>query len=117
MVSETIKSMLFKSFEPFGEPSFTLLNQLEYFVKTVSFFVKLYCFATFFISLLIVHRLFLLPKVFGRSLGDVKIGLRCYDIFKVYDVMNRKFNNEVQHLGEQKGKCYLKCLWEKDIII
>ena len=31
--------------------------------------------------------------------------------------MNRKFNNEVQHLGEQKGKCYLKCLWEKDIII
>jgi len=87
LVFETIKSMLFKSFEPFGEPSFTLLNQLEYFVKTVSFFVKLYCFATFFISLLIVHRLYLLPKVFGRSLGDVKIGLRCYDIFKVYDVM------------------------------
>ena len=25
----------------------------------------------------------------------------------------RQFNNEVQHLGEQKGKCYLKCLWEK----
>ena len=27
-----------------------------------------------------------------------------------------RFNNEVQHLGEQKGKCYLKCLWEKDTV-
>jgi hypothetical protein len=29
---------------------------------------------------LIIHRLFLLPKVFGKSLGDVKISLRCYYI-------------------------------------
>jgi hypothetical protein len=54
------------------------LNQLEYFVKTISFFVKLYCFATSFIFILILHRLYPLPKVFGRSLGDVKTGLRCY---------------------------------------
>jgi len=87
LVVETIKPILFKSFEPFGEPSFTPLNQLECFVKTVSFFMKLYCFTTFFILILNLHRLSLLPKVFGRSLGDVKIGLRCYDIFKVYDVM------------------------------
>ena len=29
----------------------------------------------------------------------------------------RQFNNEVQHLGEQKGSCYPKCLWEDNIII
>ena len=23
-------------------------------------------------------------------------------------LLNRQFNNEVQHLGEQKGKCYLE---------
>ena len=33
------------------------------------------------------------------------------------NIGSRQFNNEVQHLGEQKGKCYLKCLWENDIII
>ncbi len=25
---------------------------------------------------------------------------------------NRQFNNEVQHLGKQKGKCYPKWLWK-----
>jgi hypothetical protein len=61
---------------------------LECFVKTMSFFMKLYCFATFFvfIFILILHRLYLLPK-FGRSLGDAKNGLRCYQIFKVYHVI------------------------------
>jgi hypothetical protein len=54
------------------------LDQLEYFIETVSFFIKLYCFTTFLIFLLILHRLYLLPKLFGRSLGDVKM---------VYDVM------------------------------
>jgi hypothetical protein len=63
------------------------LEQLKYLIKTVSFIIKLYRFATFFMLALILHRLSLLPKVFGRSLGDVKIGLRCYDIFLVTDVM------------------------------
>jgi len=68
------KIMLFKSFELFGDSSFTPLNQSENFLKTVSFFMKWYCLTTFFIFLLILHRLFL-QKVFGRSLDDVKFGL------------------------------------------
>ncbi len=86
-VLETFKPMLFKSFEPFGKPEFASLDQLKYFIETVSFFMKLYCFTTFLIFLLILHRLYLLPKNFGRSLGDVKNGLRYYDIFLVCDVM------------------------------
>ena len=39
------------------------------------------------------------------------------DIYSPQNIVHRQFNNEVQHLGEQKGKCYLKCLWENDIII
>lgn len=84
LVFETFKTVFFKSFEPFGEPSFASLNQLKYFIETISFFIKLYCFAAFLIFVLTVHRL-LLPKVFGRSLGDV--GSRCYYIFKVHDVI------------------------------
>ena len=38
-----------------------------------------------------------------------------FRIFKYF--LNRQFNNEVQHLGEQKGSCYPKCLWENNIII
>jgi len=83
LIPETFKSLFFIPMKPFGEPSFTPLKQLEYFVKTVSFFIKLYCFAAFFIFLLIIHRLFFLPKVFGRSLGDVKSGFLCYYIFLV----------------------------------
>jgi len=30
---------------------------------------------------------------------------------------NPSFNNEVQHFGEQKGNCYPKCIWKKDISI
>jgi hypothetical protein len=60
---------------------------LKYLIKTDSFVIKLYCLTAFFILILILHRLYLLPKVFGRSLGDIKIGLRCYDIFLVCDVM------------------------------
>jgi len=26
----------------------------------------------------------------------------------------RQFNNEVQHLGEQKRRCYPKCLWKNN---
>ncbi|MGH7275368.1 MAG: hypothetical protein ACREIQ_13105 [Nitrospiria bacterium] len=29
--------------------------------------------------------------------------------------IDRQFNNEVQHLGERKGKCYPKCLCQKDM--
>jgi len=36
---------------------------------------------------LITHRLSLLLNVFRRSLGDIKKGSRCYDIFLVHDVM------------------------------
>jgi hypothetical protein len=50
-------------------------------------FIKLYCIVTSFIFFLIVHRLFLLQSLVGRSLGDMNNGLRCYDIFKVHDVM------------------------------
>jgi hypothetical protein len=60
---------------------------LKYLIKIDSFVIKLHCLTAFFILILILHRLYLLPKVFGRSLGDIKIGLRCYDIFLVCDVM------------------------------
>ena len=86
-IFETFKSLLFKSFEPFGEPPFTSLNQLEYLIETKSILVKLYCLTAFFIFILITHRLSLLLNVFRRSLGDIKKGSRCYDIFLVHDVM------------------------------
>ena len=87
LIFESFNPLLFRSFEPFREPSSAPLDQLKYFIEAVSFIMKLYCFATCFIFILILHRLLLLPKVFGRSLSDVKISLLCYDIFKVYDVM------------------------------
>jgi len=78
LIPETFKSLFFIPMKPFGEPSFTPLKQLEYLIETISFFIKLYCFAAFFIFILILHRLFFLQKVFGRSLGDVKSGFLCY---------------------------------------
>ena len=87
LISETFKTILFKSIEPFREPSFAPLNQMECFIETISFFMKMYRFAAFFILVSILHRLSLLPNVFGKSLGDIKISIRCYDIFKVYYVM------------------------------
>jgi len=72
LVFETVKPMFFISVEPFGEPNSAPLNQLKYLIKAESFIIKLYCLTAFLIFILILHRLFLLPKVFGRSLGDVK---------------------------------------------
>ncbi len=46
-----------------------------------------YCFTAFFIFILNLHRLFFTLKILRRSLGDIKISSRCYDIFKVHDVM------------------------------
>ena len=87
LISETFKPMFFESFEPLGKPATTSLNQLKYFIETISFFIKMYCLTAYLIFILILHRLSLLPNVFGRSLGDIKISLRCYDAFKVHDVM------------------------------
>jgi len=77
LIPETFKSLFFMPMKPFGEPSFTPLKQLEYLIETVSFFIKLYCFTTFFIFILTLHRLSP-PKSFGRSLGNVKTGFLCY---------------------------------------
>jgi hypothetical protein len=60
---------------------------LQYFIKANVFIVQLYCFMAYIIFTMFLHRLFLPPKRFGRSLGDVTISSRCYDIFKVHDVM------------------------------
>jgi len=87
LIFETFKSLLSKSFEPFGEPESTSLNQLKYFIKTMSFFIQLYCFTAFFIFVLILHRLSLLLRITRRSLGDIKFSSRCYHIFQVRDVM------------------------------
>jgi len=87
LIFESFNPLLCRSFEPFRKPSSAPLDQLKYFIEAVSFIMKLYCFATFIIFILILHRLSLLLKVFRRSLGDMKISLLCYDIFKVYDVM------------------------------
>jgi hypothetical protein len=36
-----------------------------------------------------------------------------YPVFISFDEsINRRFNNEVQHLGEQGGSCYPECSWE-----
>jgi hypothetical protein len=61
---------------------------LQYFIKANVFIVQLYCFMAYIIFTMFLHRLFLPPKRFGRSLGDVTISSRCYDIFKVHDVMS-----------------------------
>ena len=34
-------------------------------------------------------------------------------ILKLVDEFARQFNNEVQHLGEQKRRCYPKCLCQR----
>jgi len=87
MLLESLKPMFLISVKPFREPESASLNQLEYLFKANSFFVKLYCFAAFFIFILILHRLFLLQILFRRSLGDRKFTYRCYDINLVIDVM------------------------------
>ncbi len=86
-VSETIKALLPISTKPFGKPAFGSLNSLQYFIKANIFVVQLYCFMAYFMFTMFLHRLFLPPKCFGRSLGDANISSRCYDIFKVHDVM------------------------------
>ena len=39
------------------------------------------------------------------------------DLEDQLEVFYHGFNNEVQHLGKQKGVCYPKCSWEKNISI
>ena len=87
-VPETIKTLLPISTKPLGKPAFGSLNSLQYFIKANVFIVQLYCFMAYIIFTMVLHRLFLPPKRFGRSLGDVTISSRCYDIFKVHDVMS-----------------------------
>ena len=87
-VAETIKALLPISTKPFGKPALGSLNSLQYFIKANAFVVQLYCFMAYIIFTMFLHRLFLPPKCFGRSLGDVKISSRCYDIFKVHDVLS-----------------------------
>jgi len=87
-VPETIKTLLLISSKPFGKPALGSLNSLQYFIKANAFVVQLNCFIAYIIFILFLHRLYLPPNCFGRSLGDVKISSRCYDIFKVHDVMS-----------------------------
>lgn len=66
LVFESLKPMLFISFEPFGKPKSSSLYQKKYFIETVSLFVKLYCFTTFLIFFLILHR-FLSSQKFWKK--------------------------------------------------
>ncbi len=86
-VPETISTLFLISSKPLGKPAFGSLNSLQYFIKANAFVVQLNCFMAYIIFTMFLHRLFIPPKRFGRSLGDVKISSRCYDIFKVHDVM------------------------------
>jgi hypothetical protein len=61
---------------------------LQYFIKANAFVVQLYCFMTYLMFTMFLHRLFLPPNCFGKSLGDTNISSRCYDIFKVHDVLS-----------------------------
>jgi hypothetical protein len=60
---------------------------LQYFIKANACVVQLYRFMAYIIFTLFFHRLCLPPKCFGRSLGDTRLSSRCYDIFKVHDVL------------------------------
>lgn len=87
-VLESFKAMFLISSEPFGKPAPGSLNSLQCFIKAYTLTVKLNRFMAYIIFILFLHRLFLPPKCFGRSLSDVKISSRCYDIFRVHDVMS-----------------------------
>ena len=34
------------------------------------------------------------------------------ELLESVEILRHQFNNEVQHLGQQEGSCYPKCLWE-----
>ena len=86
-VPETIKTVLPISTKPFGKPALRSLNSLQCFIKANACVVQLYRFMAYIIFTLFLHRLCLPPKCFGRSLGDTRLSSRCYDIFKVHDVL------------------------------
>lgn len=88
LVSETSKALFLISSKPFGKPTLGSLYSSQYFIEANTVVVQLNRFIAYTIFILILHRLFLPPKCFGRSLSDVKKGSRCYDIFKVHDVMS-----------------------------
>jgi hypothetical protein len=87
LISETVHSFFFIAPEPLGKPETASLDNPEYVIKLHSFMVELYCFAAFLVFMVSLHRLWLLPNVFERSLSDLEISLRCYDIFLLCDVM------------------------------
>ena len=37
-----------------------------------------------------------------------------HNCVRIEKVLNRGFNNEVQHLEKQEGACYSKWLWESN---
>lgn len=67
--------------EPLEEPAFAPLHQLKNLIKANMFMIKLYRLTAFLIFILILHRLLLLPNIFGRSLGDLKLSSRSYEGF------------------------------------
>ncbi len=69
-ILETFVSLLLISFKPLRKPKSTPLYHTEYLIEATTFFIQMYCLTPLLIFFLILHRLFLLPKVFGRSLGD-----------------------------------------------
>ena len=52
----------------------------------------------------------------GAGLTFVCADQRLCEIARIEDLTARRFNNEVHHLGKQKG-CYTKWLWEKTMFI
>lgn len=58
-VFKTINPFFFKSVKPFSKPTLAPLNQPEYFAESAPLIIKLYCFATFFIFLILfIHRFY-----------------------------------------------------------
>jgi hypothetical protein len=67
LILKTLNPAFFTSSEPFRKPTSTSWEQLQDLIKAIAFFVQSYCFPSFLIFLLIFHRLFLLPKKFGKK--------------------------------------------------
>ena len=77
-IFKPLKPFFFVSLKPFGEPASASSNQSNDIFETMSFFIKVYCFAAYAIFILMFHRLSFSKIIFGKSLGDTEL---------VYDVM------------------------------
>jgi len=80
-ILKSLKPVFFKSTEPFRKPASTSLNKSKDVIEAISFFIKVYCFTTCFIFIVLFHRLSFSQNVFWKKCRRYKSSLRCYDIF------------------------------------